>query len=498
MKLIFDKNDYNPLYWHLKKYIEDPDVRYIYFYGGSSAGKTYSAAQITQEKVLSEKINVKVFRKESSTVWDSVYNDFKTISEKINKAFPFFKVLARWIKRGDNITTFGGMDDPEKAKGLSSFKLLFLNELSKFFFIDLKEVRRRMRGIKGQTLLMDWNPISETHWIKTEVIDKDIWIDLPTEVEDCPGYSKLDKNSYVRINKKGNSVLIKTTYKDNFWIVGHPVKGYGFVDQNTIDEFEWSRIHAPYDYQVYGLGEWGQIKTGNEFWRSFSLEKHVKNIRYDSDTTIHLSIDNNALPYISIQVWQVYPEDKKLIQIDEIVCRDPDNTASRAGRKTKEYLDSIGYDETVYMYGDVSTKARNTIDDNKRSFYQIFEEELTRSYNVIDRMPRNNPPVASTGDFVNALYEGWDGWEIIVGDNNKTSISDYVDVKTDKDGGMLKKKFKDKELEATYEVNGHFSDCKRTFIATILSSEYREWKDRFSKPVEYEEVNVFQRNFSEE
>ena len=500
MRLVFDKYDYNPIYWHIKKYIKDENIRYIYIFGGSSAGKTHTVAQLYSEITLEEKQNAIIFRKESTTIWNSIYNDYKKICNKLNNAAKFFTVLKRWININNekkNIITFSGVDDSEKIKGLSDYKYIKINELSKFDYTDYKEVRRRMRGIIGQTAVFDWNPISETHWIKTNVIDTDEWIDLPTELEDCPGISKLDKHSYVRINKKGNSVLIKTTYRDNFWVVGHPVDGYGFVDQNTLDEFEWSKENTPYDYQVYGLGEWGQVKTGNEFWHSFSVENHVKSVEYDDETTIHVSIDSNVYPYISVQFWQIYPEEKKIVQIHEITARDPYNIASKAGEKAREYLEEIGYNSTVFLYGDRTTKARNTIDELKRSFYQIFEEEITKAFYVVDRMPSTNPPVISSGEFVNALYSGWDGWEIIIGDENKVSISDYVDVKQDKDGGMLKKRIKDKELDVTYEVNGHFSDCKRCFIAEILSTEFRNWKDRFSDPTEYDTVEVFERNLRE-
>jgi intein/homing endonuclease len=31
----FDKYSYNPLYWHIKKYLNNDKIRYIYIYGGS-------------------------------------------------------------------------------------------------------------------------------------------------------------------------------------------------------------------------------------------------------------------------------------------------------------------------------------------------------------------------------------------------------------------------------------------------------------------------------
>jgi len=494
MDIEFDKYCYNPIYWHLKKYVEDDNIRYIYVYGGSSAGKTYTIAQLLTELVLTNGESVVVFRKESTTLWKTVFNDFKTICKKINKFIPVFGIKKRWIDRGENIIEFSGFDDAEKAKGLSGFKYIYPNEASKLLFDDLLELRTRMRGVKGQTMITDWNPISEMHFLKTEIIDKDEWFDLPTVVENSPYVSQLDSHSFVKANKKGNSILIKTTYRDNWWVVGHPNPEYGFVDNNTLDEFEWSRTFSEYRYLVYANGEWGVVKTGNEFWRMFDVNTHVKPVTYDKHTTVHVSIDNNVHPYIAVSLWQIYPDEKIIRQIDEIVCKDPDNTASRAGQKTLNRLLELKYEDVVITYGDYSTKNSNTIDDNKRSFYHIFEEQLKTKFDVRDRVTTNKS-VSAIGEFVNALYSGWDGWRVEIGERCKTSISDYVDIKTDKNLNMLKKRFIDKQLGISYELNGHFSDTKKDFMVECLNNEFRAFQNKGQKFDSYEIGEVEQSGY---
>ena len=56
---------------------------------------------------------------------------------------------------------------------------------------------------------------------------------------------------------------------------------------------------------MYALGEWGVIRTGSEFFGSFNRGKHSGEHKYVPDLPIHISVDNNVLPYISVSYWQV-------------------------------------------------------------------------------------------------------------------------------------------------------------------------------------------------
>jgi hypothetical protein len=50
--------------------------------------------------------------------------------------------------------------------------------------------------------------------------------------------------------------------------------------------------------------------------------------------------------------------------------------------------------------------------------------------------------------------------------------------KENAEGGILKKRETDKETKVSYERYGHFSDCKRYFITTILKNEFIQYKSR--------------------
>jgi PBSX family phage terminase large subunit len=308
-----DARLFNPVYWHIKQAMDNPDIRFIYVMGGSSASKTYSIVQNIIFDTYESHNSTLVLRKHSTEIDDSVYRDFKTIIKPIEP--PIFKALSKNIKLGNDCNIrFKGMDYSEKVKGISDFQRVYLNEISSFNHTDYKEIRRRLRGREGQQIIADWNPISKNHWMKKKVIDKETWIDQPKSIEGIK-YSELHEDSYVKINETGNAILIKTTYKDNYWIVGHPVhEDIGRVDHHTLQEFKDMERDSPDDFTVYGLGEWGTISSRLIFtnWKEIDgIPLGCK--RLPSGLDFGFSPDPTTL----IDVYTKNTENGKIIILDE-------------------------------------------------------------------------------------------------------------------------------------------------------------------------------------
>ena len=198
-------------------------------YGGSSASKTYSVAQSSIINALAGNNSTLIFRKESTTITNSVYADFKKVAKWINEYYNgFFEIQSRKIFCKNATFSFHGLDDSEKIKGIAGYSRIFFNELSKFDESDWDEANRRLRGLPNQQIIADWNPVDENHWIKTEIIDKDTWLPLPNYIEGKAN-SRLCDTSWKKINEAGDTVLIKTSYLDNYWVVGSPCGKYGFT-----------------------------------------------------------------------------------------------------------------------------------------------------------------------------------------------------------------------------------------------------------------------------
>ena len=162
------------------------------------------------------------------------------------------------------------------------------------------------------------------------------------------------------VEHPGDTVLIQSTYLNNFWVVGSPDGTYGYYDEQCVADFEKDRINDPDYYNVYALGEWGVIRTGSEFFGSFKRGQHSGERPYNPSLPVHLSVDNNVLPFISISYWQVdFTTGIKIWQFHETCAESPNNTVRKSSKLVAKYLKSIRYCDKLFVHGDASTKSAN-------------------------------------------------------------------------------------------------------------------------------------------
>ena len=509
--MIVNHKKLNPNAFYLLKYLNDATIRFIILYGGSSSGKSFSVAQAVLIQTLQDAENTLVMRKVGASISKTIYEDYKVAASLlgISQYFKFIQNSIKCTYNGAKID-FSGLDDPEKIKGISNCKRVQLEELSEFEFADLKQIRKRLRGKKGQQIIADFNPISETNWIKKDWLDNEKLHDVPMVVEIGGKVipAELTKVKSLKMNEgksmvnpktkeieeyPPNMVVIQSTYLNNFWVVGSPDGTYGYYDEQCVMDFEHDRLYDPDYYNVYALGEWGVIKTGNEFLNSFNVGKNSGEYPYIPGLPIHLSVDSNVLPYISVSYWQVdLSKGKDMYQIAETTAESPNNSVRRAAKLVSKKLSELGYDDKIYLHGDASAKAANTIDDNKRSFMDLFIDTLKKdSWTVEDKVGNKNPLVSMTGEFVNAVFEKQlSGLSIKINDSCRASIDDYQSVQKDANGAILKTKVKDSVTKQTYEEHGHLTDTLRYVVHDIMYEEYVQFSNRRKRNM-YSEKGMF-------
>ena len=396
-------------------------------------------------------------RKDLSTIttnsyatWDEITGKYGTpASLKKDKRFDP-KNPHLLFKNGARLVFFG--ENYDKDKELNRFKGLIpnwflsdeINELQYKTYLKMYERAGRFVTPKGDQprplIVATCNPTR--NWVKTEIYDK--WKEgtLPKHMLYIP--SKITDNPH-----------LSEEYKNNL------------------------KNLPRYEYEVFVEGNWDiNLQQGDEALKSFNLDKHVRKLTL-SDTSIHISIDNNTYPYITTTIYQVEKGQRYNVkQVHEINAKDPFNTASKAGKLTAQWLKDIDYSDTVFVYGDPTTQSRNTIDDNKRSFYEIYVEQL-KDWKIEKRMAKSNRSVSRMLSFVNDIFDDKvKDISIQIDEQCKHSINDYIETKQDVDGGILKKRTKDSETGISYEKNGHHVDTLKDFLCQAFS---RQMKEHFSK-----------------
>lgn len=422
MSLRLKKEWFSPLYFHLRKYVDDPKIRRIMVYGGKSSAKTFTIAQLFNILSYTQKCSCIAYRKEQTTIKISLKPAFVKAIDTIymNAAYEVQDFMIRGIK--GQIIVFKGIDSEGKIKGIEGFKYILLDELDHYTEEEFMQANLSLRGMENQKIFATWNPVDENIWIK-KYIDRFDWIDLPLMIKGNK-HSQLDKSSFVRKSTDGKTLLIKTTYFDNKWIVG--ANGYGSRDQNLIDEYEQLKTIDPNSYNVNVLGEWGVRDKSNKFAFAYEQSKHVGHVAYNPDYLIWLSFDFNVNP-ISCTAFQYYDDVLRAIK-----CFKLDNSNIY---ELCTLIASYFPDAMFKVTGDASGTSRSAMVADNVNYYTIIKDELGLIWSQFN-IPSVNPRIEENQVKVNAVL--YAGLFIADSENCKELIYDLTYVEIDENKKIIK------------------------------------------------------------
>jgi len=425
------------------------------FLGGTGSGKTHLAGIITR-RMIAEFPHVRGFvgantyaQLDTSTLfrireyWGSV-GITEWTKENPSGCYvsgheppPHWKKCLRNFDRFTNIISFnnghliftGSLDNAIMHSG-KEFSYAILDETKDSREEDVKEViitRLRQPGIylidgelkpEGEQS-QQFNPLYiMTSPAKVEWLNK--WFSLDDYVQEIE--SKIYSRSDFFFKRIGNKFAVISSTYHNVHNVGE-----NYI-QNILDNNSKERGKA----LVFGTPF---MTLGGEFYSSFDRLKHVGKCTYDKTKPLHISFDQNSVPYNSCSIWQF--ERKEDIWwsycIDEIALENPRNS-------TEEVCEEIlmrynAHKSAIYYYGDASGKARSTMNKEFKHHYEIIEYKLRRFLvNGSARMMRQNPSITKRRDFINRIFEEKLPIRILIDESCKLMVADMMYVKQDING----------------------------------------------------------------
>jgi len=199
--VIFEKN---------YKALNDPAIRFVINEGGSRSSKTYSLCQLVIIYCLQNNNKVvSIIRKTFPALRATVLRDFIEILKELNiySVEDHNKSEHIYTFPNGTIVEFFSVDDEQKIRGRKR-DIAWCNEANELYFDDFTQLNMRTES----KLIFDYNPSESTSWL----------YELPTE----------------------ESVLIKSTYKDN-----------PFLPQSIRSQIEDLKRTDEALYQIYALGE---------------------------------------------------------------------------------------------------------------------------------------------------------------------------------------------------------------------------------------------------
>ena len=197
--------------------------RYLVLKGGGGSGKSVFAGRKVLERCVSEPGHrFLVCRKVARTLRESC---FAQLRGQLSDHYPGCGAV---VHRGElriafpngSEILFAGLDDVEKLKSIYDITGIWIEEASELLESDFNQLDIRLRTQSPYYLqmILTFNPVSVTHWLKARFFDR------------------ADPRATVH----------ESTYRDN-----------RFLTQEAVRTLEAFRETDEYYYMVYCLGQWG-------------------------------------------------------------------------------------------------------------------------------------------------------------------------------------------------------------------------------------------------
>lgn len=281
------------------KEVDRSSKRYIVMKGSAGSGKSVDTAQNYILRLLCDKgRNLVCIRKSDITNRDSTYAEltgaiyrmFGTAAERYwnIKQSP----LQITCKANGNQIIFRGVNDEKQREKLKSITFqkgkmtdVWIEEATELTQADFEIIDDRLRGElpNGQfyQIRMTFNPVNKNHWIKK------VFFDIPDE----------------------NTLTHHSTYLMN-----------RFIDEAYKARMDRRKLVDPEGYQIYGLGEWGEI--GGLILHNWEIQDISQNLNDYDDVAIGQDFGFNHANAILL----LGMKDDDIYILDEIYCFEKDTS----------------------------------------------------------------------------------------------------------------------------------------------------------------------------
>ncbi len=423
--------------WWLKWYWDhiDPIYRVEGHYGTRQSGKTHNIGRkLIYHSFQYKKFNVVHVRKVYKDIEGST---FKILTDIIKKDFlDDFTITKDHMfiqnKHTGNWFRGLGMEAPENAKSIEGANVAWLNEANQFTIDDYDYIDTTIRGATDCdiSMILDWNPESQKHWLYKEVQE---------------------------LSKSNENLFIKSTFWDNY-----------IIDRDALHQ-KLLRIRdrdpdGQRKYKVWGLGEWGIENTDKKFARDFDEIINVVSLNdYNVELDIYLCFDLNYDPYCLVIQFN-----EKGIYVLKEYHTIGYSLPAIMGEVMADF--PINWPQIYIINGDVSGNHSRNISDNTTS-YEIIKDALAVSWDNF-HIPSVNPSHVSSRQLCNMVFKHGN---IRIHESCTELITDLELIEVDERGSLDPYKSKHPErsgwLDALrYHINSEHSDFpKKLGIANILN-----------------------------
>lgn len=231
-------------------------------------------------------------------------------------------------------------------------------------------------------------------------------------------------------------------------------------------------------------GNWDFVEANsmavyNKFDGAKHLVANLKESVYDPTRPLITSWDFNVAPQMSSIIAQIDYENKKVYILEEILGKpeEKENNTPALARKmrTKLYRDKhIG---GIDVTGDPAGLQRSTTNEDGVNNYTIIVDTFGKGVlRPKIKLLKKQPPQSTRCDFINEVFSGYCGWEIMIDLRCRRLTEDLIYQLRNEDGTKSKAKVTDPRTGVKYERYGHLSDCLDYLLCYYLRDAWYKFK----------------------
>lgn len=232
-------------------------------------------------------------------------------------------------------------------------------------------------------------------------------------------------------------------------------------------------------------GNWDYIESNamsiyNKFDGARHLVVGLKEQVYDPSKPIVTTWDFNIFPQMSVLLAQIDYEKKRVYILEEILGKpeSKENNTPALSRKLRGKLYRDKHVGGVDVTGDPSGLHRSTTNEEGINNYTLILDTLGGG--VLRpklKLLKKQPPQVTRCDFVNEVFEGYNGWEIQIDMRCRKLTEDLLYQLRNDDGTKAKKKVVDSKTGVKFEKYGHLSDCLDYLLCYYLRDNWYRFKN---------------------
>lgn len=433
--------------------------------GAAGGGKSYlGSVWLISSCIRFENIRAVVARKTLKSLKESTWNTIKSVlkdwglKEDVNfKVNNIEGTLTFW---NDSVIIMKEMadipSDPNFERfGSSEFTVAMVDECSEISEKAIEVLFSRLRWrthetFKTSRMLMTTNPT--TNWVRSRFVQD----------ENGDKVTPRDGEAYVPFSVFDNpNIAFRQTYE---------------AALNKI------RDQATKERLLYG--NWDFVEANSmAIYNKFDGAKHlIANLKesvYDPTRPLITSWDFNVAPQMSTITAQIDYENKKVYILEEVLGKpeEKENNTPALARKMRMKLYRDKHIGGIDVTGDPAGLQRSTTSEDGVNNYTIIADTMGKGVlRPKIKLLKKQPPQATRCEFINEVFSGYCGWEIMIDLRCRRLTEDLIYQLRNEDGTKSKAKVTDPRTGVKYERYGHLSDCLDYLLCYYLRDAWYKFK----------------------